>query len=183
MASEYHRRSLWYRYRRWRDCQRDIGWCSGRRVHGSTAPCSRQWGRRVQSRGAGGPTLVEYSFIEKLGTKDGSHADGNQTRGGSNITFRYNNIWMPSPGTSNYPGSPYKSNAAAMHCCGISDLVYEYNWLNGGNYTVYCQTSGENVSGIRVRNNLFGRDYNFGVKSGTCDEWSGNRWKDTLEPI
>jgi hypothetical protein len=140
-------------------------------------------GDGIKAGGAGGPTLVEQCFIEKLGTKPDAHADGNQTRGGSNITFRYNNIWMPAPGTPNYPGSPYKANATAMHCCSISNLVYEYNWLNGGGYTVYCQTSGQNVRGISVRNNLFGRDFTFGVKSGTCDEWSGNRWEDTGEPL
>jgi hypothetical protein len=140
-------------------------------------------GDGIKAGGAGGPTLVEYCFIEKLGTKADAHADGNQTRGGSNITFRYNNIWIPVPGKPNYPGAPYKSNAAGMHCCGVSNIVYESNWLNGGGYTIYCQTSGVDVPGIHVRNNLFGREYEFGVRSGTCDEWSGNRWEDTGEPI
>jgi hypothetical protein len=134
---------------------------------------------KIEGNGA----TVEWSFLEKLGTAPDAHADGNQTRGGSNITFRYNNMWMPAPGTRNYPGPPYKANATAMHCCNISNVVYEHNWLNGGGYTVYCQSSGQNVRGISVRNNLFGRDFTFGVKSGTCDEWSGNRWEDTGEPL
>jgi hypothetical protein len=134
---------------------------------------------KIEGNGA----TVEWSFLEKLGTAPDAHADGNQTRDGSNITFRYNNMWMPAPGTPNYPGRPYKANATAMHCCNISNVVYEYNWLNGGGYTVYCQTSGQNVRGISVRNNLFGRDYAYGPRSGTCDEWSGNRWEDTGEPL
>ncbi|MDB4278391.1 right-handed parallel beta-helix repeat-containing protein [Deltaproteobacteria bacterium] len=140
-------------------------------------------GDGIKAGGGGGPTLVEHCFIEKLGKKADAHADGNQTRGGSNITFRYNNIYMPAPGTPNYPGAPYKANAAAMHCCGLSNVVYEHNWLNGGGYTIYCQTSGENVPGIHVRNNRFGRDFKHGVKSGTCDEWSGNVWDDNGGPI
>ena len=116
-----------------------------------------------------------------------SHADGNQTRGGSNITFRYNNIYMPVSGTPEYPGSPYKSNATFMLQLNISNFVIENNWLNGGNYTIYCPDNG----GVSVRNNIFGR-YNGGWKdskdhlrthAGSCDQWSGNTWEDTGGPI
>jgi hypothetical protein len=134
-------------------------------------------GFKVQ--GSGGPTLVEYCFVEKLGRGDGAHADGNQTRGGSNITFRYNNIYMPSPGTPNYPGSPYKSNATFMLQLEISNFVIERNWLTGGNYTIY------GTSGVSVRNNIFGREnggYPSGkealrLRSGSFAEWSGNVWE------
>jgi hypothetical protein len=136
--------------------------------------------------GSGGPTLVEYSFIEKLGRKAGSHADGNQTRGGSNITFRYNNIYMPYPGTPDYPGAPYKSNAAFMLQLEISNFVIENNWLTGGNYTIYCPSGG----GVSVRNNIFGRD-NGGwptkeerrINARCKGEWTGNTWEDTGGPI
>jgi hypothetical protein len=146
-------------------------------------------GDGIKAGGAGGPTLVEQCFIEKLGTKPGAHADGNQTRGGSNITFRYNNIWMPAPGTPNYPGAPYKSNAAFMISGEVSDFVIERNWLNGGNYTIYCQNTGG--SGVFVRNNRFGRD-NGGrlagkearrLRAGVCAEWAGNRWDESGGPI
>lgn len=126
-----------------------------------------------------GSVLVEYSFIEKLGRKPDSHADGNQTRGGSNITFRYNNIWMPVPGSSNYPGSPYKANANFMLQQNIDNFVIESNWLNGGGYTIYCPDGG----GVYIRNNMFGRDYKYGVVTGNCAEWSGNVWEATGEPL
>jgi len=137
---------------------------------------------------ATGPTIVEYSFIEKLGTGDEAHADGNQTRGGRDITFRYNNIFLPAPGTPKYPGPPYKSNAAFMLQLSISNFVIEHNWLNGGNYTIYC---GSDDGGVSVRNNVFGRengglpDGNEGKRlvDGTCDEWSGNVWEDTGGPV
>ena len=128
----------------------------------------------------GSNSLVEYCFIEKNGTNADAHADGNQTRGGSNITFRYNNIWMPSPGTSNYPGTPYKSNAAFMLELGISNFVVENNWLNGGTYTVYCPSP--EMSGVIVRNNRFGRDYQYGLRAGNCAEWSGNVWDNNGNP-
>jgi hypothetical protein len=128
---------------------------------------------------AGGSVLVEYCFIEKLGRKPDSHADGNQTRGGSNITFRYNNIWMPVPGSSNYPGSPYKANANFMLQQNINNFVIESNWLNGGNYTIYCPDGG----GVYIRNNRFGRDYQYGVITGNCAERSGNVWEATGEPL
>lgn len=141
-------------------------------------------GDGIKAQGSGGPTLVESCFIEKLGKADGAHADGNQTRGGSSITFRHNNIYMPSPGTPSYPGAPYKSNAAFMLQLEISDFVVENNWLTGGNYTIYCS------GGVSVRDNTFGRE-NGGwpdkedrrVRSGTCDEWSGNVWEDSGEPL
>jgi hypothetical protein len=142
-------------------------------------------GDGIKAQGSGGPTLVESCFIEKLGSGEGAHADGNQTRGGSNITFRYNNIYMPSPGTPSYPGEPYKSNAAFMLQLAISNFVIEGNWLTGGNYTIYSP------GGVSVRDNVFGRD-NGGwsegkedrrIRNGTFDEWVGNRWEDTGEPI
>lgn len=142
-------------------------------------------GDGLKVQGDGGPTIVESCFIEKLGRGDAAHADGNQTRGGSNITFRYNNIYMPYPGTPGYPGPPYKSNATFMLQGKISNFVIEWNWLTGGNYTIYS------AGGVSVRNNIFGRE-NGGlaagkegrrIRNGRFDEWSGNRWEDTGGPI
>ncbi len=131
----------------------------------------------MKIQGSGGPTLVEYSYIEKVGKAADSHPDGNQTQGGSNITFRYNNIHMPSPGTSSYPGAPYKANATFMLQRSISNLVIENNWMNGGSYTIYCP--GESPDGVVVRNNVFGRDFTYGTRSGPCSQWYGNIWQDT----
>lgn len=150
------------------------GW-TGRRLHIHDV--------ETDAMKAGGNVLVEHSFIEKCGIRSDAHADGNQTIGGSNITFRYNNIWMPSPGTPNYPGSPYKSNANFMNSGNNSNIVIESNWLNGGTYTIYCGKDGSR--GVSVRNNRFGQDYQYGIASPIelCDEWSGNVWEDTGDPI
>ena len=131
----------------------------------------------------GGPSLIEYSFVEKIGVKPDAHADGNQSRGGANITFRYNNIFMPHPGTPNYPGAPYKSNAAFMISGGTTNFTIDRNWLNGGSYTIYCESSGS----IHVTNNRFGRDNarwadgreGARIRSGNCTTWAGNVWDDT----
>ena len=146
-------------------------------------------GDGFKTGGEGGPVLVEHCFIERLGTKEDAHADGNQTRGGSNITFRYNNIYMPKEGTPGYPGAPYKSNAAFMISGDVSDFVIEGNWLTGGNYTIYCRNPAG--SGVFVRNNRFGREnggWSAGkearrLRSGTCSEWIGNRWDVSGDPI
>ncbi len=141
-------------------------------------------GDGLKVQGSGGPTLVEASFIEKLGRGAEAHADGNQTRGGANITFRCNNIYMPYPGTMGYPGDPYKSNATFMLQLDIENFVIEDNWLVGGNYTIYSS------GGASVINNRFGRE-NGGfpdkvgprIRNGSFDEWSGNVWDDTGEAI
>jgi hypothetical protein len=132
-------------------------------------------GLKVQGRG--GPVLVEYSFIEKLGRASDAHADGVQSDGGAdNVTFRYNNFWMPHPGTPNYPGGSYKSNAVIFPSKPISNYVVENNWLNGGGYTVYCNP------GLTVRNNYFGRDYSVGIRAQPGCVWEGNVWEDTRQP-
>jgi hypothetical protein len=142
----------------------------------------------LKIQGAGGPTVIEYSFIERVGAP-GAHADANQSRGGSNITFRYNNLYMPYPGTPNYPGQPYSSNSTFMLELTVTEFVIENNWLTGGNYTIYCPLAGSG-STVYVRNNIIGRE-NAGwpdnsqsrVRSGNCSEWSNNRWEDTGNPI
>lgn len=135
----------------------------------------------MKTQGIGGPTVVEYCFIEKLGL-DSSKPDGNQISSGSSltkdVTFRYNNVWMPVPGSPNWPGPPYASNACFIHSGMIQNVVIENNWINGGRSSVYC-----GVPGISVRNNRFGRDYKHRPRKGTCDEWSGNVWDDTGKPV
>jgi hypothetical protein len=130
----------------------------------------------IKTQGSGGPTLVEYSFIEKLGKAVGAHADAMQMRSGSGATFRYNNFYIPTSGSPNYPGSPYKSNATFLFQLTAGNITVENNWLTGGNYTIYCLQDGGKAY---VRNNIFGRDYRYGIRSGSCSEWTNNRWEDT----
>lgn len=159
-----------------------VGW-TGRRlyVHGNDGD-----GFKIQ--GSGGPTVLEYSFIEKLGKADGAHADGVQSEGSvANVTIRYNNFYMPYPGTPEYPGSPYKSNATVL-VNQASNYLIENNWLEGGNYTIYCGIG----PGMTIRNNRIGR-YNAGYPgneesrlfNSACsdDVVTGNVWEDNGDLI
>jgi hypothetical protein len=120
--------------------------------------------------------LVEGCWIHHLGRSPSSHADGNQSRhGGADITFRGNFCDMP------IGLSGYKSNS-----CFIIEpdggahrrFLIENNWLNGGNYTLYC--SNEDVT---VRGNRFGRNFRYGIRNGCRDtQWTTNVWDDTGAP-
>lgn len=134
-------------------------------------------GLKVQSGTA--PTLVAYSWIHHLGKNAGAHADGNQSRSGANITFFYNNCDMPITDPA-----PYKSNACFMLQAAegpLDNFTIKNNWLNGGNYTIYCDGTRLSIVG-----NLFGRDYRYGISNG-CNNadtvWANNRWEDTGEII
>lgn len=119
--------------------------------------------------------LIEQCWFYNLGRGAGAHADGVQSRhGGTNMTFRYNNFDMPITAPS-----PYKSNAAFMlepDGGPLTNVLIEYNWMNGGNYTIY--SSGDTT----IRNNWFGRDYRYGIRNGPYTEWSGNVWEDDGTP-
>ena len=141
-------------------------------------------GIKAQSTGSvSGPVLVESSWIHRLGKNDGAHADGDQSRSGpSPIVFRGNNCDMP-VNEKGGPGAPYKSNACFILAEAEGPLVSftaEYNWLNGGNFTVYCGGEGSNNY---FRYNRFGRGYRYGTRSGTCDVWEGNVWDDNEEAV
>ncbi|MFT7680148.1 MAG: hypothetical protein ACI8QC_004154 [Planctomycetota bacterium] len=127
--------------------------------------------------------LFQSSWIHHLGTNDGAHADGDQTRWGSNFVFRGNNMDMPVN-----VGPPYKSNATFIVQTGagpVDNFLIEGNWLNGGNFTVYFTDKGVGYgdpTNCRLVNNFFGRDYSFGTLHTTGYVYiSGNRWEDNGE--
>ena len=135
--------------------------------------------------------LVESSyFAPTIGSADGAHADGNQTRaGGNEMTFLGNNIDMP-VAEKGGPGAPYKSNANFIiqaDVGNISNFLIACNWLNGGNYTVYLSQDKNNRGFLNLNpkllHNKFGRDYRYGVLSFDRDilnsEICGNIWEDT----
>jgi hypothetical protein len=131
----------------------------------------------------GGNVVVEQSWVHNLGTSPGSHADGVQIVGGSNMVFRNNFFDMP----VNLAG--YRSNAAFIidnSVNHVSDILIQGNWLNGGNFTMYVLDKSDSEhahpEGVVIVGNWFGRDYRFGLRSITDTElvkWSDNRWGDT----
>jgi len=136
-----------------------------------------------------GNNLVESCWIHHLGMNVGSHADGNQTRSGDNIVFRGNFIDMPINDSGTGPGAPFKSNAAAINQAAsgnITNVLFDSNWMNGGNYTIWITTKLDfTFDGCTVINNRFGRDYRYGPlrTNGnlTNINLSGNVWDDTGE--
>ena len=137
--------------------------------------------------------LVEGCWIHHIGINDGAHADGNQTRVGSNITFRGNFFDLPHPWSPNGPPPPYKSNACSINQAEIADivnLVMDSNWINGGGYSVYFEAQNKtgqqyNCDSCKLINNRFGRDYVYGplVVTGNVTNLTvdGNVWDDTGE--
>jgi hypothetical protein len=121
----------------------------------------------------------------------GSHADGVQIGWGGdaangryaeNFVFRgnYFDMPIPLPGTASNAAlfiNPYNGDQK------LNNLLIEGNWLNGGNYTIYVLGNSTNVV---IRNNFFGRNYRYGVKSIYAPNvvWENNRWMDdnTLIP-
>jgi hypothetical protein len=109
--------------------------------------------------------LFEHNFYERGGAGEGSHADGVQCVSGDTNEFRFNNCSMPKPGTPTheaypdstnppyiYPGPPWRSNACFIIHSECYDMWIHDNWMNGGNYTIYGNSS------TLVENNIFGRE-------------------------
>jgi len=112
-------------------------------------------------------TDVEDSYIHDLATGSGTHNDGIQNTGGSNVTVRHNTIIAA--GTScvqfgSENGSP-------------SNILVDSNLLDGAGYMIYLDVKGTNRT---ITNNHFGRDYEFGLfTGGGALVQSGNIWDDT----
>ena len=122
----------------------------------------------------GSNIVVERSWFHDLGRGVDAHADGIQSQtAAANVVVRSNNCDMPVREWT--PEDPYNSNACWLGPA--ANVRIEGNWLNGGNYTIYCGP------GIHLVNNRFGRDYRFGPIAGVCSTNSGNVWDDTGAPL
>lgn len=117
---------------------------------------------------------------------------GNSSTSGSrsgHILVEYNNFDMPVPESTNFiaslsgyqfhsvsavsslatqaSGTPYASNAALIiqTTAGIVDYIVTKNWMNGGNYTIYWSSSGNDLTDCVYTDNRFGYDARFGMHS------------------
>jgi hypothetical protein len=135
-------------------------------------------------------TLVECSFMTKIGNSAGAHADimqvANTAPGGYSTTLRYNTAFAPVPGSPDYYGAPYVASSLIFpeKIIGGTGLIVDRNWLDGGTYTVYCNSS------FDMTDNLFGTNngtwltpsLHLDANAGTCRTWSGNKWECDLSP-
>jgi hypothetical protein len=119
--------------------------------------------------------VVEDSWIHDLAVGAGSHNDGIQSTGGSNIKILHNRIEHPNEQTS--------CILIGADLDPISDVLVQGNLLNGGNYSVYAGGD-KGYSNIRIVGNRFGRDAVYGTqKLDPGIVFSGNVWNDTGRPI
>lgn len=129
----------------------------------------------------GGNILIERSWGHHLGKEipasvgnfGSPHADFVQAQvAGSNIVIRYNYCNFEFSQTK----SPYHSNACYIGDSSRAAVNIDMygNWLFGGNYTVNCY----GISTVKVHDNIFSRDYNFGVKSSCPGPWTNNKYED-----
>ena len=117
----------------------------------------------------GDNVLIEDSWIHDLTRVKGGHHDTIQIRKGINIILRGNSL------TANKSGDPMNAAiqiGSALGTVPISGLLVEDNFLDGGNYTINGGSSW--VTKATYRNNRFGRNYRYGVKTNLG---GGSTWE------
>ncbi len=128
----------------------------------------------------GSNVTLQDSWIHDLTPASGAHADGAQLQSGEkNVVVKHNVIDLAS--TPN-------ANAALFIAPDLGPstdgpLTITDNWLDGGNYTVYC-VDGNNgqyfVKNITISDNRFGRHAQYGPsRINVPVTQSGNVWADT----
>jgi len=133
-----------------------------------------------------GNCRIMGNYIARLGMSVGSHADGLQMTGGSNVLIAYNHFDMP---VSFADANGYNSNACIIlqsQLAPIERILIWGNHFEGGNYTLYINehsSSGGIPSPTRMRlnYNTFGTDYRFGPLHWDYDpliQVNGNLWDD-----
>lgn len=117
---------------------------------------------------------VEDSYIHDLRKFPGSHNDGVQSTGGSNIRLVGNNIVGP---------FQQSTSAILIHSNQrpVNEVLIEGNRLSGGTYTLYVRDKGTGhgpPSNVVVRNNVWVHDSwlngPFALHEGPGLVWSGN---------
>jgi hypothetical protein len=129
---------------------------------------------------AGNNVVIVDSFCDlpRLAPGSSAHADGFQSDGGRNLTFRHNTIRNPNAQTS--------AILMSTNTDAIDRVVIDHNLMSGGGYTVYCGTDeGGVATNTTYTNNLISREFfpNGGRwgPATSCDRVatrSGNGWDD-----
>lgn len=137
--------------------------------------------RRVHVHGAAdglkanANVLIEDSYITGLRVSEGSHNDGIQTTGGTNVTVRHNTVKLGDIASANAAiqlGDEWGTN---------TNWLVENNLFDGGGWTI---NNGNQTfdSSMRVINNRFTRRYGYGVGSFPGGVWTGNYFDDDGTP-
>ncbi|MGH7196746.1 MAG: hypothetical protein ACREGJ_03190 [Candidatus Saccharimonadales bacterium] len=168
-------------------------------VDGKTAKVAIGYGnftlRRVNMRGgvdavrADGNVTIVDSYIHDLERIPDSHNDILQTIQGSNITVKHNTLFAFKDTPGSWPSSGDPMNAIYQFGNFIgnsSNILVENNLVNGGNYSfnanwLNVDAGKSSVSGIRIINNKFGRDFRYGPAASMSHgiQFTGNVYVDT----
>jgi hypothetical protein len=127
----------------------------------------------------GSNVAFQDSWVHALTPAAGAHADGGQMQGGeTNLVVRHNNIDATCSSCNSAlflaPDQGPSTNGP---------VTITGNWLNGGNYSLYC-VDGNNgqyyVQNISIIGNRFGRNSRYGSDNINVPiTQSGNVWDDT----
>lgn len=143
--------------------------------------------RRVSLSGAqdgiklGSGSTLRDSWIHDLAPYDAvgdTHNDGVQGSGATNVSIIHNRIQMGLNATS--------AIGFFAGQLGISSgFTVDSNLLTGGAYTLYLPGPGS--TNLKIRNNVFGRDFAFGPVTdyvdGAGNEWFNNTYLDNGDPV
>lgn len=142
--------------------------------------------RRLNLSGAqdgiklGSGSTLRDSWIHDLAPYDPEYAnnDGVQGTGCENVAIIHNRIEMGAGASS--------AIAFAQGTVGPPlGLLIDTNWLSGGAYTL--RLPGDGSENVKVRNNIFGRDFAEAIGrdyvAGPSNEWSNNTFADNGDPI
>jgi hypothetical protein len=134
----------------------------------------------------GGNVAIEYTYVHDLARLTGSHNDAFQTFGGAHNLVVGNTFQAYDAATNDPMNSAIQTGALNN---ALSDTLVEYNYFDGGNYTVNAGWSASNpypISGYTFVGNRFGRDYRYGPVQGLGSSISfdsTNVWTDTGTPV
>jgi len=128
----------------------------------------------------GDNVTLQDSWIHDLTPADGAHADGGQMQDGvRNLVVKHNVIDVSSARTAN--SALFISPDFGPSTDG--PVTITDNWLDGGNYSLYCVDGGNGryvVKNIAITNNRFGRAAKYGAaRVNVSVTQSGNVWADT----
>ncbi|MFD1325736.1 right-handed parallel beta-helix repeat-containing protein [Micromonospora sonneratiae] len=133
----------------------------------------------------GDNTVVEQSWIHDLVRVGSSHNDALQITGGSNVVVRGNSLEVYNSTTRDPLNSCLMIGSTTSPS--VSNLVYEQNYCNGGNYSIGIR-SDLRATNIAFRNNVFGRNCRYGIIArsqhpGLSWDRATNIWVDSRKPV
>lgn len=132
----------------------------------------------------GSQVTLQDSWIHDLDGGPGAHSDGGQMQSGvTNLVVRHNTIDM----SNSHPANAALFLAPDLGPSTNGPVTIADNWLDGGNYILFCVDGGNGryfVRNISITNNKFGRNFQYGPANiNVSITQYGNVWADTGRPL